>query len=54
MTIDRPEAMNALDVETLSSLRELLLGLREDEAVRASCSRAPATAPSSRARTSST
>ena len=35
VTIDRPEAMNALDVETLSSLRELLLGLREDEAVRA-------------------
>jgi len=35
VTIDRPEAMNALDVETLSSLRELLLGLRGNEEVRA-------------------
>jgi enoyl-CoA hydratase len=34
VTIDRPEAMNALDVPTLSSLREVLLGLREDAAVR--------------------
>ena len=35
VTIDRPEAMNALDVPTLSSLREVLLGLREDDDVRA-------------------
>jgi enoyl-CoA hydratase len=30
LTIDRPEAMNALDVETLTGLRERLLELRED------------------------
>jgi enoyl-CoA hydratase len=34
VTIDRPEAMNALDVPTLSSLREVLLGLREERDVR--------------------
>jgi enoyl-CoA hydratase len=32
--IDRPEAMNALDVPTLSSLRELLLELRDDDQAR--------------------
>jgi len=35
LTIDRPEAMNALDVETLSALRDRLLELREDGGVRA-------------------
>jgi enoyl-CoA hydratase len=35
ITIDRPEAMNALDVETLSSLRGVLLELRDDRSVRA-------------------
>jgi enoyl-CoA hydratase len=35
VTVDRPEAMNALDVETLASLRGHLLGLREDKEVRA-------------------
>ena len=34
ITIDRPEAMNALDVGTLSALRAELQVLREDEAVR--------------------
>jgi len=34
VTIDRPEAMNALDVPTLESLREVLLGLRQDAEVR--------------------
>jgi enoyl-CoA hydratase len=33
--IDRPDAMNALDVATLTSLREELLALREDREVRA-------------------
>jgi enoyl-CoA hydratase len=35
ITIDRPDAMNALDVETLSAMREVLLELRADETVRA-------------------
>jgi enoyl-CoA hydratase len=35
VTIDRPDAMNALDVGTLKRLRELLLELREDEDARA-------------------
>jgi enoyl-CoA hydratase len=35
VTIDRPDAMNALDVTTLTRLRELLLELREDEDARA-------------------
>jgi len=35
LTIDRPEAMNALDVETLSALRDRLLELREDGGMRA-------------------
>jgi enoyl-CoA hydratase len=30
LTIDRPEALNALDVETLTDLRDRLLELRED------------------------
>ena len=34
LTIDRPEAMNALDVETLTELRERISELRADEAVR--------------------
>jgi enoyl-CoA hydratase len=34
LTIDRPEAMNALDVDTLSELRDRLVELREDDAVR--------------------
>jgi enoyl-CoA hydratase len=34
VTIDRPDALNALDVETLSALRDELLRLREDDAVR--------------------
>jgi enoyl-CoA hydratase len=35
VTIDRPEAMNALDVPTLTELRERLAELRDDESVRA-------------------
>ena len=31
-TIDRPEAMNALDVETLGELRDRLTELRKDQA----------------------
>ena len=54
VTIDRPEALNALDVETLSSLRERLLGFVTTRACGSSCSRARATAPSPRAPTSST
>jgi len=34
VTIDRPDALNALDVETLSSLRDELLRLRDDEDAR--------------------
>ena len=34
VTIDRPEAMNALDLATLSSLRDELHALREDDEVR--------------------
>jgi enoyl-CoA hydratase len=34
ITIDRPDAMNALDVETLSAMREVLLELRADAVVR--------------------
>jgi enoyl-CoA hydratase len=34
LTIDRPEAMNALDVDTLSELRDRLTELREDDEVR--------------------
>jgi len=34
LTIDRPEAMNALDVETLTELRDRIAELREDESVR--------------------
>jgi enoyl-CoA hydratase len=34
LTIDRPEALNALDVETLTDLRDRLLELREDGEVR--------------------
>jgi enoyl-CoA hydratase len=34
LTIDRPESMNALDVPTLSELRDRLLALRDDEAAR--------------------
>ena len=34
MTIDRPEALNALDVPTLTALRDRLLELRGDEAAR--------------------
>jgi enoyl-CoA hydratase len=34
VTIERPEAMNALDVPTLSALRESLLALRRDAEVR--------------------
>jgi enoyl-CoA hydratase len=33
LTIDRPEAMNALDVGTLQELRDRLLELREDDGV---------------------
>jgi enoyl-CoA hydratase len=33
LTIDRPEAMNALDVGTLQGLRDRLLELREDDGV---------------------
>jgi enoyl-CoA hydratase len=35
LTIDRPDAMNALDVPTLTSLREQLLDLRADDTTRA-------------------
>jgi enoyl-CoA hydratase len=35
LTIDRPDALNALDVATLTSLREELLELRADDATRA-------------------
>ena len=35
LTIDRPEALNALDVRTLTDLREGLLSLRDDSATRA-------------------
>jgi enoyl-CoA hydratase len=35
LTVDRPDAMNALDVATLSTLRDLLLDLRADDAARA-------------------
>jgi len=35
LTIDRPEALNALDVRTLTDLRERLLSLRDDSATRA-------------------
>jgi enoyl-CoA hydratase len=35
VTIDRPEAMNALDVDTLGELRDRLTELRRDDAVRA-------------------
>jgi enoyl-CoA hydratase len=35
VTIDREEALNALDVETLEALREVLLEVAADEAVRA-------------------
>ena len=34
MTVDRPEAINALDVETLIALRDVLAELAEDEAAR--------------------
>ena len=34
MTIDRPEAMNAFDVATLTALRDALAGLAEDPAAR--------------------
>jgi enoyl-CoA hydratase len=34
LTIDRPEAMNALDVETLGALRDRLLELKDDKDVR--------------------
>ena len=34
VTIDRPEAMNALDVETLEELRDRLTELRKDDALR--------------------
>jgi enoyl-CoA hydratase len=34
VTIDRPEAMNALDLETLRALQDRLSGLSEDPAVR--------------------
>jgi enoyl-CoA hydratase len=34
LTIDRPEVMNALDVETLGDLRDRLTEVREDEDVR--------------------
>jgi enoyl-CoA hydratase len=34
VTVDRPEAMNALDVEHLESLRENLAGLAEDDSAR--------------------
>jgi enoyl-CoA hydratase len=34
VTIDRPEAMNALDVDTLGKLRDQLTELRKDDAVR--------------------
>jgi enoyl-CoA hydratase len=34
VTIDRPEAMNALDVPTLTELRDRLVELREDDSVR--------------------
>ena len=34
LSIDRPEAMNALDVETLGQLRDHLTELRKDDAVR--------------------
>jgi enoyl-CoA hydratase len=34
LTIDRPEAMNALDVVTLEELRDRLVELREDDSVR--------------------
>jgi enoyl-CoA hydratase len=34
LTIDRPEVMNALDVETLTTLRDRLRELREDEDAR--------------------
>jgi len=35
VTVDRPDAMNALDVETLTELRDRLLDLRDDADVRA-------------------
>ncbi len=35
ITIDRPDALNALDVETLTALRERLLELRDDRETRA-------------------
>jgi enoyl-CoA hydratase len=35
LTIDRPDALNALDVDTLTALRDEILQLRENEAVRA-------------------
>jgi enoyl-CoA hydratase len=34
VTVNRPEAMNALDVATLTELRDRLLELRDDQAVR--------------------
>jgi enoyl-CoA hydratase len=35
LTVNRPEALNAADVETLTVLRDRLLGLRDDSEVRA-------------------
>jgi len=34
VTVDRPDALNALDLPTLTELRDRLAGLRDDEAVR--------------------
>jgi len=34
ITFNRPEALNALDIETQSQLRDLLIALRDDDAVR--------------------
>jgi enoyl-CoA hydratase len=34
VTLDRPDAMNALDVETLTALRDRLLELRDDDGAR--------------------
>ena len=54
VTVNRPEAMNALDVEHAETLRDTLDELAADDPCASSSSRARARRPSSRAPTSST
>jgi enoyl-CoA hydratase/carnithine racemase len=54
VTIDRQDALNALDVATLTELRDRLRELAEDADVRALVLRAQGRKPSSPAPTSST